>query len=571
MAKGVTIDFNANLSRFTSRIAKATEDMSKFQKKTYRTGKKLNKSVSEMNKSFDKVGSTIKGTVAGLVAFAAAAVGIGKISESLQEVVALAGEQEKAEAKLAATLNATGEAVGYNVAELKKMASGLQNITTVGDETILTGQAILATFKSVRGEAFERATKAALDMSAVMGTDLNSSMVQLGKALNDPIKGLTALTRVGVTFTEQQKNQIKSLQESGDILSAQRIILQELESEFGGAAEALAKTFGGAVQQTSNAFGDLKEEIGFVITKNSFFIELTQHTTSAINEMITKVSENRDALQAMAKDGVVSVVEGLGTAVEVMRFFENGWSGIKLTANLAIEGIAFGLDKLVKGLRWLLAPLDAIFTGLVALGKIDVNPFDKMQQYTTTFRQSSGNVRREVVADIEAINKKYDAWGAKVARISKKIKDIGVEAVDAAQDISASTVSALSDIESLTASAGSSIKKTTDEAKSAIQSLAESLGILEKNISDVQIVRGSFGAADRIRFTENTGSMGQTRTILPPDNFNLREFDLPEYGARQAVTNNRTSTASTHIYFNQNISRSDAAAISSEYDRMGNR
>ena len=75
-------------------------------------------------------------------------------------------------------------------------------------------------------------------MSPVLGTDASGSAIQLGKALNDPIKGITALTRVGVTFTEQQKDQITTLVESGKTIDAQKIILGELQKEFGGSAEA---------------------------------------------------------------------------------------------------------------------------------------------------------------------------------------------------------------------------------------------------------------------------------------------------------------------------------------------
>jgi hypothetical protein len=45
-----------------------------------------------------------------------------------------------------------------------------------------------------------------------------------------------------VTFTEGQKEQIKAMVESGDVMGAQKLILKELTSEFGGSAEAIGKT-----------------------------------------------------------------------------------------------------------------------------------------------------------------------------------------------------------------------------------------------------------------------------------------------------------------------------------------
>ncbi len=96
-------------------------------------------------------------------------------------------------------------------------------------------------------------------MSAVMGQDLTSSMVQLGKALNDPIVGVGALAEVGVSFTAAQREQIAVLQQSGNIMGAQSIILAELNAEFGGAATAIRDTFAGSVSAAMNAFTGLKE------------------------------------------------------------------------------------------------------------------------------------------------------------------------------------------------------------------------------------------------------------------------------------------------------------------------
>ncbi len=180
---------------------------------------------------------------------------------AMKQFVGLAREQERAEQKLEAVIRATGGAAGFTAEQLKTQASALQSVTTYGDETILNAQAMLATFKNVSGEQFTDATKAILDMSTVMGTDLKSSALQLGKALNDPAQGLSALTRVGVSFTQQQMDQIKAMQAAGDVAGAQRAILAELQGQFGGAAEAVAEG-GGQWEQLLNTLGDVGELIG---------------------------------------------------------------------------------------------------------------------------------------------------------------------------------------------------------------------------------------------------------------------------------------------------------------------
>ena len=201
--------------------------------------------------------------------FRAVALGATAMAATLgfaaSKFIKLAIEQERVEKRLGAVLRSTGEAAGYNLDELKKMASAMQAVTTTGDETILSGMAILATFKQIRGQAFERTTMSALDLAEVVGTDLNAAMIQLGKALNDPVANLGALSRAGIQFTKDQKVLIKGLWESGKTAEAQSLILDELESQFGGAAKAARDTFGGALQSLKNTLGDIGENIGFAL------------------------------------------------------------------------------------------------------------------------------------------------------------------------------------------------------------------------------------------------------------------------------------------------------------------
>jgi hypothetical protein len=94
---------------------------------------------------------------------------------------------------------------------MQAFAGDLQKVTTFGDEAIISSQALLLTFTQVGEEAFPRAQKSILDVATAMGTDLKSATLQVGKALNDPIQGITALTRSGIQFSESQKAVIKQM------------------------------------------------------------------------------------------------------------------------------------------------------------------------------------------------------------------------------------------------------------------------------------------------------------------------------------------------------------------------
>lgn len=184
-------------------------------------------------------------------------------------------EQERATMKLAAALKATGGAIGLNLKQLQDYADALQTATVYGDEEIETAMSILATFKNIQGPAFQRTTALVLDMSYALGQDLKSSVIQLGKALNDPVRGVSALQRVGVSFTEEQKEMIKSLIETKDQAGAMRIIMDEVAAQFGGQAVAATQTLGGQLTQLSNAWGDAKEGIGKYLIEQANAAEWT--------------------------------------------------------------------------------------------------------------------------------------------------------------------------------------------------------------------------------------------------------------------------------------------------------
>ena len=170
--------------------------------------------------------------------------------------------QAKAIAQVEAGLKSTGNQVGYTSKQLQQMASDLQGKTLFGDEQILKdATAQLLTFTNISGEQFARTQQAALDLATRLDGDLKGASIQLGKALNDPVANLSALSRSGIQFSNEQKAVIKSLAETGQLAEAQTLILDELNKQYGGSAEAAAAADGGFTQ-LANAFGDLQEVIG---------------------------------------------------------------------------------------------------------------------------------------------------------------------------------------------------------------------------------------------------------------------------------------------------------------------
>ncbi len=190
---------------------------------------------------------------------------IGLLGGALATSIKEAMEAQKVQAQLVAVLKSTKGAAGLTKKALLDMAAAFQKETTFSDEAVLSAENLLLTFTQIKGPLMKQATQAVLDMSTALGTDLQGSALQVGKALNDPILGMTALRRVGVSFTSEQVAVIKKLQETGQTAKAQQMIIQELNKEFGGSASAAADTFGGRMTQLKNAIGEVQESIGMAL------------------------------------------------------------------------------------------------------------------------------------------------------------------------------------------------------------------------------------------------------------------------------------------------------------------
>jgi phage-related protein len=220
-----------------------------------------------MNDADGKAGR-FGGTMGKLGVAIGGALSVGAIVSFGKASIAAFEESEKVAAQTAAAIKSTGGAAQVTAGHVGDLANSLSMMSGVDDEVIQKGENMLLTFTNIQNKVgkgndiFDQATKTALDMSVALGQDSAQSAMQLGKALNDPIKGVTALRRVGVQFTDAQEAQIKKMVEAGDVMGAQKMILGELSKEFGGSAEAAGKTFAGQMDRLKVVFGNFEEQVG---------------------------------------------------------------------------------------------------------------------------------------------------------------------------------------------------------------------------------------------------------------------------------------------------------------------
>lgn len=230
----LTLDLIAKIGGFTAPLDKAERH--------------ADRRLRDIQKNAEKTGQ-----------FVQKALGVIATGAAFRTIIGNTIEQERVTAQLEATMRSTGRYTPQLSKELQGYAASLQGLTTYGDEAIIGSEALLLTFTQIGGDAFPRAQKAILDVATAMGTDLKAATLQVGKALNDPLLGITALSRSGIQFSEDQKAVIKAFVETGQSAKAQAVILEELERQFGGSAEAARNTLGGSLKSLKNSFGDLLE------------------------------------------------------------------------------------------------------------------------------------------------------------------------------------------------------------------------------------------------------------------------------------------------------------------------
>lgn len=224
------------------------------------TLKNVGSELDNMHGKASKLSGLLKGAFA--VGAGVAVAGVGALGVVLGQSTKEAMAAEETTAQLNAVLKSTNGVAGMSADAINEHALALSQMTRYEDDAIVGADSLLLTFTKIGKDVFPKATELTLDLATAFKMDLRSAAMMVGKALNDPVKGLTAMGRAGVQFTQSQKDMIKAMVEAGDTASAQRVIMEELETQVGGSARAAGKTMAGQMDILKNAIGNVKEEIG---------------------------------------------------------------------------------------------------------------------------------------------------------------------------------------------------------------------------------------------------------------------------------------------------------------------
>lgn len=298
----------------------------------------------------------------------AAADGIAGLGAGLSLAISEAMGAQEVMSQTEAVIASTGGAAGMTADAIADLAGSLSQNSRFADDAIQEGENLLLTFTNIGSDVFPMATQAMVDMATAMGTDAKSGAIQLGKALNDPVAGISALSRVGVSFTDDQKKMIEQMVKAGDVAGAQKIILAELNKEFGGSAAASAATFAGKLDVIKNQALNVAEAIGGpLITIGSQLID--QFLTPAMPLIEDLGGALTGFIESLAAGDLGDALDGLAEWDSVRAIFDSlGLSGTELYATFG--NISSTWDTIVSAFSSIdFGPLQTAFGGLIdALG-----------------------------------------------------------------------------------------------------------------------------------------------------------------------------------------------------------
>jgi archaellum component FlaC len=457
----------------------------------------LNKALSDIKRAetgFGKFKAGIKG-LAVPAAAAFAAITAGAITS-----IKAAEDAQVANRRLANVLkqmgyaNATKSVIDY--------AEALSRQIGKEDESIKLVQAKLATFNNLTktigqtNSAFDRATRAAFDLSAAGFGEAEQSAIQLGKALQDPIKGITALSRSGVTFTDTEKAKIKALVESGQLLEAQDVLLKAIEMQVGGTAEATAT----ASEKMVVRFNEMKEALGTAL------LPAFERLAPVVEKVFNFIADNSDIFVtlatviaattvaviglniALALNPFTWIVVGVGAAIVLIALAIQRFEYLKLTvmniaaaiaqifvymANVAADVLTKLVNEFVRAYNTYLLPAIRVFKkDAQALAQVDfTKPFDNANAAIDAFAAANRKTRAALDYNVDAVGAVTDAIGSLTTGID---------------DFDTATGDATKQTDKLTEAMKAQKKAAEDAAKAIVDNLEKSLQSAEKQLDDVK-------------------------------------------------------------------------------------
>lgn len=385
------------------------------------------KDIRKAQKDLESLKTGSASTTSSFASLARSAVGLGAalgvgfagvqaVAGFIRDSFAEAQESIKATAATTQIIQSTGGAAKVTADQVGQLANKISEVIGVDDELIQSSANLILTFKNIKNEGegvnaiFDRTVMAAQDLAAAGFGDAASAAKMLGKALNDPIAGMTALSRAGVTFSEAQKEQIKALIQTGDLLGAQKLILGEVESQVGGVAGATATS----ADKFNVLMKNMQEALGLAVMPllNALMTGLTpaiRGLTSIISGLGTTLSDNAALFRAAAVAvGLLTIAFTANRIAALASAGAAAVNGVAVQAMITIIRTAAG-EATALSLALRAIPLVAVATAAYALGDAWVRVLQEQTKVATATAQVNDKIIEnvQVVGNARGANNMY--------------------------------------------------------------------------------------------------------------------------------------------------------------------
>lgn len=410
----LTLDLIARIGGFTGPMDKAEASARK-------SGKEIAESADVAALAWEALGEVVGGAIAGL--------SVGAIFTAF---IAETQAAEKEQAQLAAVLRSTGAAAGFNRDQLNDMADAMEKATTFSGGDINQAQTALLAFTGVVGNQFTRALQAAADMAARTGMTVQQAAETIGRALDVPSKGLTSLSKQGFRFTEEQKKLAEAFESTGDVASAQGIILDSLEESYSGAAAAARDTFGGAVEGLRNTVSGLLTGEGSLDTAKKAVEALNSALSSSeAKTAITLTAQAASALAVILATRLAASVVGTSLAfaagqVEAVRYqlALARMAGVAPAAAAGIVSVGVAARGASAAMALLGGPTGVVLLAASALAYFALSGDDADETAST------------LTTKVDSLGQSFDGFtknqaAAALQEINKELLDAQLRAIDA--------------------------------------------------------------------------------------------------------------------------------------------
>lgn len=270
--------------------------------------------------------------VAAAAGIGSASVGVVALGAGLVTAIQSAGEASGILAVTTQTIENMGSSSGVTIEGVQALATQLQQTAGVSDEATLAAAGLIARFGTLNNrvgegnDIFDRTLLVGADVARVLGTDITSAAELLGKAVANPEVGVSRLARRFPQLTEEVQNNIVALQQSGDLLGAQRLLLDTLSGSVEGTAAAYGESLAGQIDITTESLGELAEAIGGALAPS--VVDLTSDLTSLFDSGSAAVAWADETIQSLTGIG-----DAAGTLGDVLQAAFTNLNPIGLASN----------------------------------------------------------------------------------------------------------------------------------------------------------------------------------------------------------------------------------------------